>query len=72
MAYLVACDRCVVPYCGPRCCANDCSPPVFLRITKKSAPTEFIISLLFALILLVLMIGGSLWIMTDLNPRMGM
>ena len=44
----------------------------FLHITRKSAPIESIVSLLFALVLLVLMIGGSLWIMTDLNARMGM
>ena len=44
----------------------------FLHISRKSAPIESILSLLFALVLLVLMIGGSLWIMTDLDGRMGM
>ena len=44
----------------------------FLNITRKTAPIESIVSLLFALVLLILMIGGSLWIMTDLDARMGM
>jgi heme/copper-type cytochrome/quinol oxidase subunit 4 len=44
----------------------------FLHITRKSAPIESIVPLLFALVLLVLMIGGSLWIMTNLDALMGM
>lgn len=42
----------------------------FLHISKKSAPIESIVSLAFAIVLLVIMIGGSLWIMMNLDMRM--
>ena len=44
----------------------------FLHMGRSTAPVESILSLLFALVLIVIMIGGSLWIMTDLDARMAM
>jgi cytochrome o ubiquinol oxidase operon protein cyoD len=44
----------------------------FLHINTKSTPVEMLVSGLFALVLVLIMIGGSLWIMTDLDARMGM
>ena len=42
----------------------------FLHIDFKSSPRENILALAFAAILIVLMAGGTLWIMFDLHYRM--
>jgi heme/copper-type cytochrome/quinol oxidase subunit 2 len=42
----------------------------FLHIDFKSSPGENILALAFAAILIVLMAGGTLWIMFDLHYRM--
>jgi cytochrome o ubiquinol oxidase operon protein cyoD len=44
----------------------------FLHISRKTTSVETMVSLLFALVLITIMIGGSLWIMTNLDARMGM
>ncbi|MGI9400491.1 MAG: cytochrome o ubiquinol oxidase subunit IV [Rhizobiaceae bacterium] len=43
----------------------------FLDISFKSHRPRAKVSLLFAIVLMVIMIGGTLWIMTDLAYRMG-
>ena len=42
----------------------------FLRIDMRSTPRENLLALAFAAVLIVIMIGGSLWIMMDLHRRM--
>ncbi|SLN55522.1 Cytochrome bo(3) ubiquinol oxidase subunit 4 [Aquimixticola soesokkakensis] len=42
----------------------------FLHIDFKHSPKENLFALAFAVVLVVLMIGGSLWIVSDLNARM--
>ncbi|MEP3274910.1 MAG: cytochrome o ubiquinol oxidase subunit IV [Stappiaceae bacterium] len=44
----------------------------FLHLNFQSTPTENLLALAFACILIVLMVGGSLWIMFDLHNRMMM
>ena len=43
----------------------------FLGIRIKPDRPRAMVSLLFAVVLMVIMIGGTLWIMTDLAVRMG-
>jgi cytochrome o ubiquinol oxidase operon protein cyoD len=42
----------------------------FLHIDLKESPRENLIALAFAALLIFVMVGGSLWIMLDLNARM--
>jgi cytochrome o ubiquinol oxidase operon protein cyoD len=42
----------------------------FLRIGVSGTPREYLLALAFAALLIAIMIGGSLWIMFDLNQRM--
>jgi cytochrome o ubiquinol oxidase operon protein cyoD len=42
----------------------------FLRLKLKSSSPDDLIVLCFATVLIVIMIGGSVWIMFDLNYRM--
>ena len=42
----------------------------FLHLDLKSTPRENLLALAFAAVLIFIMIGGSLWIMLDLNARM--
>ncbi|MCB1495240.1 MAG: cytochrome o ubiquinol oxidase subunit IV [Bauldia sp.] len=42
----------------------------FLHIGLKTTPGENLLVLLFAVLLLVIMVGGSVWIMFDLHYRM--
>lgn len=42
----------------------------FLHLNLKSTPAENLFFLGFAAVLIVIMVGGSLWIMTDLHHRM--
>ncbi|MEZ5788188.1 MAG: cytochrome o ubiquinol oxidase subunit IV [Xanthobacteraceae bacterium] len=42
----------------------------FLHIDLRSTPRENLIALAFAALLIFIMVGGSLWIMLDLNARM--
>jgi cytochrome o ubiquinol oxidase operon protein cyoD len=42
----------------------------FLRLDLKRAPQENVLTLCFTAVLIVIMVGGSLWIMFDLNMRM--
>ena len=42
----------------------------FLHIDLKATPRENILVLAFAAVLIFIMVGGSLWIMLDLNARM--
>jgi len=42
----------------------------FLHIDFKSTPRENLIALAFAVVLIFIMVGGSLWIMFDLYKRM--
>lgn len=42
----------------------------FLHIDFKSTPKENLVALAFALVLIFIMVGGSLWIMFDLYNRM--
>jgi cytochrome o ubiquinol oxidase operon protein cyoD len=42
----------------------------FLQIGVRSTPLENLLALAFAAVLIVLMVGGSLWIMVDLHHRM--
>jgi cytochrome o ubiquinol oxidase operon protein cyoD len=44
----------------------------FLHIDLKETPQENILALGFAAVLIFLMVGGTLWIMLDLNARMMM
>lgn len=42
----------------------------FLHIDLDETPRENILALVFAAVLIFIMVGGSLWIMLDLNARM--
>ncbi|PVB59551.1 cytochrome o ubiquinol oxidase subunit IV [Labrenzia sp. 011] len=42
----------------------------FLHLDLKSTPAENLFFLGFAAVLIFIMVGGSLWIMTDLHHRM--
>jgi cytochrome o ubiquinol oxidase subunit IV len=42
----------------------------FLHIDLKSTPRENLLALAFAAVLIFLMVGGTLWIMLDLDARM--
>jgi cytochrome o ubiquinol oxidase operon protein cyoD len=42
----------------------------FLRLDAAEAPRETLLALGFAGLLIVIMVGGSLWIMFDLHQRM--
>ena len=42
----------------------------FLHIDFKSTPRENLMALAFAVVLIFIMVGGSLWIMFDLYHRM--
>ncbi|GAA0773208.1 cytochrome o ubiquinol oxidase subunit IV [Roseibium denhamense] len=42
----------------------------FLHLNLKSTPVENLFFLGFAAVLIVIMVGGSLWIMIDLHHRM--
>jgi cytochrome o ubiquinol oxidase subunit IV len=42
----------------------------FLHIDLESTPPENLLALAFAAVLIFLMVGGTLWIMLDLNARM--
>ena len=42
----------------------------FLHIDLKETPRENLLALAFAAVLIFLMVGGTLWIMLDLNARM--
>ncbi len=42
----------------------------FLHLDLKATPRENLLALAFAAVLICIMIGGSLWIMLDLNARM--
>lgn len=42
----------------------------FLHINTKTTPSENILFLAFAGVLIFIMVGGSLWIMVDLHHRM--
>ena len=44
----------------------------FLHIDLKSTPRENLAAIIFAAILIFIMVGGSFWIMFDLNDRMSM
>ena len=42
----------------------------FLHIDLKSTPRDNLLALAFAAVLICIMIGGTLWIMLDLDARM--
>jgi len=42
----------------------------FLHIDLKETPQDNLLALAFAALLIFIMVGGSLWIMLDLNARM--
>lgn len=42
----------------------------FLHLNFRSTPSENLLALAFACVLIILMVGGSLWIMFDLHNRM--
>jgi cytochrome o ubiquinol oxidase subunit IV len=42
----------------------------FLHIDLESTPRENLVALAFAAVLIFLMVGGTLWIMLDLDARM--
>ena len=42
----------------------------FLHIDLQTTPRENLLALAFAAVLIFLMVGGTLWIMLDLNARM--
>jgi cytochrome o ubiquinol oxidase operon protein cyoD len=44
----------------------------FLHLDLTSTPRENLLAILFAAILIVIMVGGSFWIMFDLHNRMSM
>lgn len=44
----------------------------FLHLDLKSTPRENLLAIIFATILIVIMVGGSFWIMFDLHRRMSM
>jgi cytochrome o ubiquinol oxidase operon protein cyoD len=42
----------------------------FLHLDIKRSPPENLLTLCFTAVLIVIMVGGSLWILFDLNDRM--
>jgi cytochrome o ubiquinol oxidase subunit IV len=44
----------------------------FLHLNFTTTPRENLLALAFTTVLLVLMVGGSLWIMIDLHSRMAL
>ena len=44
----------------------------FLHLALTSTPRENLLAIVFTAILIFLMVGGSFWIMLDLNHRMSM
>jgi len=44
----------------------------FLHLDLTSTPRENLVAIVFTAILIVLMVGGSFWIMFDLHGRMAM
>jgi cytochrome o ubiquinol oxidase subunit IV len=42
----------------------------FLHLDLQSTPRDNLLALAFAAVLIFLMVGGTLWIMLDLNARM--
>ncbi len=44
----------------------------FLHIGLRSTPRENLVAMAFAAVLILFMVGGSLWIMIDLHRRMMM
>ena len=44
----------------------------FLHLDLSTTPRENILAIAFAAVLIVIMVGGSLWIMFDLHHRMWM
>lgn len=44
----------------------------FLHLDLTETPRENLLAISFAAILILIMMGGSFWIMFDLNQRMGM
>jgi cytochrome o ubiquinol oxidase operon protein cyoD len=44
----------------------------FLHIGVRSTPRENLAAMAFAAVLIVFMVGGTLWIMVDLHYRMMM
>ena len=44
----------------------------FLHLDLKSTPRENLLAIAFAAILIVIMVGGSFWIMMDLHHRMAL
>lgn len=42
----------------------------FLHLNLSTTPRENVLAIAFAAVLIFIMIGGSLWIMFDLNERM--
>lgn len=44
----------------------------FLHLDLTTTPRENILAILFAAVLIFIMVGGSLWIMFDLQQRMSM
>jgi len=44
----------------------------FLHLDLKSTPGENLVAIAFAAVLIFVMVGGSFWIMFDLNNRMSM
>ena len=44
----------------------------FLHLDLSTTPRENLLALAFASVLILIMIGGSLWIMFDLNSRMSL
>ena len=43
----------------------------FLDLNLTTTPRENVLAIAFAAVLIFIMVGGSLWIMLDLNERMG-
>jgi cytochrome o ubiquinol oxidase operon protein cyoD len=44
----------------------------FLHLDLTTTPRENLLAIAFAAVLILIMIGGSLWIMFDLNSRMSL
>lgn len=42
----------------------------FLHLNFRSTPTENLLALAFVAIIILIMVGGSIWIMFDLHHRM--
>jgi cytochrome o ubiquinol oxidase operon protein cyoD len=42
----------------------------FLHLNQQETPRENVLALAFAAVLIFIMVGGSLWIMLDLDARM--